>query len=96
MLNPFVNLFAELIHLYMLVLMAWWIMGLLISFKILNAYQPAVRQIMYALNRLCEPALKPIQKFMPDLGGIDISPIILMLLLNFARDALFTYFYTYR
>jgi len=52
-----------------------------------------VKKIMYALDRLVEPALKPIKQVMPDLGGIDISPIILLLLLNFARSALYTYFY---
>lgn len=93
MLNPFVNLLADLIHLYMLCIIVWTVMMTLISFKIINGYQPAVRKIMVALNRLCEPALRPIQKLLPDLGGIDISPIILLLLLNFAREALYTYFY---
>ena len=53
----------------------------------------AVQKIMVALNKLCEPALRPIRKFLPDLGGIDISPIILLLLLNFLRSALYSYFY---
>jgi YggT family protein len=93
MLNPFIDLLAELIHLYMLCVIVWTVMVTLISFKVINAYQPAVQKILHALNRLCEPALKPIQKLLPDLGGLDISPIILLLLLNFARSALYTYFY---
>jgi len=97
MLNPFVDLFATVIQLYTYCVLAWIIMSTLISFKIVNAYQPAVQKISYALNRLCEPALRPIRKFLRkilgDLGGIDISPIILWLLLNFARNALYTYFY---
>ena len=93
MLNPFIDLLAELIHLYMLCVIVWTVMVTLISFKVINAYQPVVQKIMYALNRLCDPALKPIQKFLPDLGGVDISPIVLLLLLNFARSALYTYFY---
>ncbi|MDE3016730.1 MAG: YggT family protein [Pseudomonadota bacterium] len=95
MLNPFIDLLAELIHLYMLCVIAWTVVVTLISFKIINAYQPVVQRVMYALNRLCEPALRPIQKILPDLGGIDISPIILLLLLNFVRSALYTYFYSY-
>jgi YggT family protein len=93
MLNPFIELLAEIIHLYMLCIIAWTVIATLISFKIINSHQPAVRKIMYALDRLCEPALKPIRKYLPDLGGLDISPIILLLLLNFVRSSLYTYFY---
>lgn len=94
MLNPFVILLSQIIHLYNLVLIVWVVMSILISFKIINSYQPVVRRIMQVLDRLCEPALKPIRKLLPDLGGIDISPIILILLLNFLDNALFTYLYT--
>jgi YggT family protein len=93
MLNPFVDLLSSVIYLYTIVLIAWTVLSMLISFQVVNAYQPVVRKLMHALNRLCEPALRPIQKLLPDLGGIDISPIILILLLNFARNALYTYFY---
>ena len=93
MLNPFVDLLASLIHLYKLCIMAWVVGMMLISFKIVNAYQPAVRKIMYALSHLVEPVLQPIRKRLPDLGGVDISPIIVWLLLDFAVEALYRYFY---
>ena len=93
MLNPFIDLFADLIQLYMYCLIAWIVLVTLISFKVINAYQPAVRKIMYALNRLCDPVLSRIRKFMPDLGGIDLAPIILYLLLTFVRSSLYHYFY---
>jgi len=97
MLNPFVNLLAEAIHLYIWCVIAWAVMATLISFKVINGYQPVVQKIMYALNRLVDPALRPIRKFLykivGDLGGVDISPIVLLLLLNFISSALYTYFY---
>jgi YggT family protein len=93
MLNPFIELLGNLIHLYKICVIAWLIVSLLVSFKIVNAYQPIVQKLMYALSRLVEPALKPIRKFLPDLGGIDIAPVILWLLLDFANSALFRYFY---
>ena len=93
MLNPFVNLLGEILYLYSLCLIVWVIMATLVSFKILNKSQPVVWKVMDVLNRLIEPALKPIRKVLPDLGGVDISPILLILLLNFAREALYTYFY---
>ena len=93
MLNPFVTLLASAIHIYLICVIVWAVVSTLISFKIINGHQPLVGRIMVALDRLVTPALRPIQRIMPDLGGIDLSPIILILLLNFATNALYTYFY---
>ncbi len=93
MLNPFVDLVAAVVHIYLLCVIAWAVLGTLISFKIINGYQPFVQRVMYTLDRLVLPAIKPIRKYMPDLGGIDLSPIVLILLLNFTHSALYTYFY---
>lgn len=93
MLNPFVDLLANIIQLYSLCILIWAILGALISFNVVNRYQPFVQKLNYALDRLCEPVMKPVRKFLPDLGGIDIAPIVVLLLLNFARSALYTYFY---
>ena len=93
MLDPFVILLSQVIQLYIWVLIAWTIISVLISFKIINGYQPVVRKIMQVLDRLCEPVLKPIRKRLSDFGGVDISPIIVILLLNFVINALHTYFY---
>ena len=93
MLNPFVDLLADVIYLYMICVIVWTVLYTLIAFKIVNGQQMLVYKVMGALDKLCKPALRPIQKFLPDLGGIDISPIILLLVLNFARRALYTCFY---
>lgn len=93
MLNPFVQLLSNIIYLYMICLIVWTVLATLVSFRIVNGQQPLVFKVMYALDRLCKPVLKPIQKVLPDMGGIDISPIIVLLLLNFLRDALYTYLY---
>lgn len=93
MLNPFIDLIVNIINLYIFVIFAWAILSMLISFKVVNGHQPAVRKIMYALDRLAEPALRPIRKVLPDLGGIDVAPIILLLVLNFIVSALHTYLY---
>jgi YggT family protein len=93
MFNPFVLLLSNVIYLYMICLIVWTVLSTLVSFRIVNGQQPLVFKVMYALDRLCKPILQPIQKFLPDMGGIDISPIIALLLLNFLRDALYTYLY---
>jgi YggT family protein len=95
MLNPFIDLVATLVHLYLVCVIAWAVVSTLISFKIINGYQPLVERIMYALDRLVQPAVRPIRKYMPDLGGLDISPIVLIVLLNFLHSALYTYFYNW-
>lgn len=89
--NPFVELLVTIIHLYNYVLFAWLILSWLISLGIVNRYQPAVQQINLALFRLTDPLLRPIRKHLPDLGGIDISPIILILLLGFIEHTLIYY-----
>jgi YggT family protein len=93
MLAPFVTLLINIVDLYMLCVIVWAILYTLISFKIVNASQTLVRKIMYALDKLCEPVLSRIRKYMPDLGGIDLSPIVLLLALVFLKDVLRTYFY---
>src|SRR5689334_2227351 len=95
MLNPFVDLLSEIIYLYNIVLLAWIVVSWLIALNIINRYQPLVLRLNYVLHRLTEPALRPLRKILPDLGGIDISPIILFLLLRFLNNALYTYFYSY-
>lgn len=70
----------------------WWIIiasaifSWLYAFNVVNPRNQFVSMVGNALYRLTEPALKPIRRFMPDLGGIDISPIILLLILFFLRQ----------
>lgn len=93
MLNPFVTLFNNILQLYMVCVIAWTVVSTLVSFKILNEYQPIVRKLMFALDRLCEPVLAQIRKYIPNLGGLDVSPIILILLINFLQNVLRQYLY---
>jgi YggT family protein len=88
MLYPFIQLITTVIDLYIFAIILWSILSLLIYFKIVNGYQPFVRQVMITLNRLILPVLNPIHKIIPDLGGIDISPLLIILLLNFVKSAL--------
>lgn len=52
------------------------ILSWLINFQVLNLRQPIVASIWDGLNRLLEPAYSRIRRFMPDLGGIDLTPLI--------------------
>lgn len=83
MVNPIVYLVSQIISLINLALIVYIILGLLINFNVVNRWHPIVGKIYEALNKLFEPMLAPIRKNLPDLGGIDISPIVLIILLNF-------------
>ena len=61
------------------------IVSLLIAFNVLDTRNRAVWAIADFFHRLTEPALRPIRRFLPTLGGIDISPVVLILLLQAAR-----------
>ncbi len=77
----------------------WWIIiasaifSWLYAFHVVTPRHQFVGTIGNALNRLTEPALRPIRRVMPDLGGIDISPIILLLILFFLRQFILTTIY---
>lgn len=86
-------LIDTVITIYIWVLIASAVMSWLIAFNIVNSYNKIVASIGELLYRLTEPALRPIRKVIPNLGGIDISPVILILLLVFFRNLLFEYFY---
>jgi YggT family protein len=97
MFNPFIDLISNVIFLINLALLVWVVIGLLIHFDIVNRYSPVVNRVYSTLGRLIEPMLRRIRrvtaKFIPDLGGIDLSPIILLLLLHFINNAMYSWFY---
>lgn len=97
MLNPFIDLIGSVIHLYTLVIIVWVVLSLLIQFDVVNRYNRLISQVFSVLGQLVEPALKPIRRFMrrilPQLFAIDLSPIILLLLLSFINNAMYTWFY---
>jgi YggT family protein len=74
----------------------WWmiiasaIFSWLYAFNVINSRNQFVGAIGNFLFRVTEPALRPIRRIMPDLGGIDISPIILLLILFFVRQFILT------
>lgn len=73
------------ITIYIWILIAQVVLSWLVAFNIVNTRQPFVRQLGNALWRLTEPVLGPIRRILPNLGGLDISPIIVILILEFLR-----------
>ena len=86
--GPALVLIYHLIELYTWVLIIGVIMSWLIAFNVINLSNQFVRMVYDVVTRLTEPLLGPIRRFLPDLGGVDISPVILILLLYFAKDVI--------
>lgn len=81
-------LIDQIINIYIWTLLAYVISSWLIAFKIINPWQPAVRMIINVLARLHEPLLRQVRRYLPDIGGIDLSPIVLFLAAQFIRNLL--------
>src|SRR5712671_3569558 len=79
------NLISTLITIYIWLLIAQAVLSWLLAFGIVNRYNRVVAMVGDVLWRITEPALRPIRSVLPDLGGIDISPVILILLLVFLQ-----------
>ena len=62
------------------IIFAHIIMSWLINFQVLNLRQPIVAQIWYGLNRLLEPVYGRLRRVLPDLGGIDLAPLVALLI----------------
>ncbi|WP_366555356.1 YggT family protein [Aquibaculum sediminis] len=81
-------LIDTVINIYIWLLIIWAVLSWLVAFNVVNTSNRLVYLVGDFLNRITEPALRPIRRIMPNLGGIDISPMILILLLIFLRNLL--------
>jgi YggT family protein len=80
---PLIQFTIYLIQLYIWIVIASAILSWLIAFNVVNTNNRFVLSVADVLYRLTEPALRPIRSILPNLGGIDISPVILILILMF-------------
>ncbi len=83
------------LHIYTYIIIATAIMSWLLAFDVINFRNSLVRSVWNFLNAVTEPLLRPIRGLLPNLGGIDVSPIILLLLLFLIEDVIGRYIYPY-
>jgi len=79
--KPIIIILIYIIDLYRYLLIAAVILSWLVAFNVINTRNQFVAAVSEFLYKITEPALRPIRRILPDLGGLDISPIILFLLL---------------
>lgn len=83
LLVPFLQLVAVCLRFYKILIFAYIIVGLLLSFNVVNRNNLVVFNINNVLMRLIEPTLSPIRRVVPIIGMFDFSPIILLFLIQF-------------
>ena len=86
-------LIDTVITLYVWLLIASAVLSWLIAFNVVNLRNPIVMQLADFLDRVTEPVLRPIRNMLPNLGGIDVSPIIVLLLIFFIQRVIALYLY---
>ncbi|MDX1486312.1 MAG: YggT family protein [Alphaproteobacteria bacterium] len=89
--QSFLLLVDIVLELYIWLLIIWVVISWLVAFEVINTRNRFVYLVSDFLFRITEPALRPIRRVVPNLGGIDISPIILLLGIWFVRNLMREY-----
>jgi YggT family protein len=88
LLVPIVNVIDVLLGLYWWVVIISVVMSWLVQFNVINTQNRFVYMLGSAVNQMTEPLLKIIRRYIPSFGGIDFSPILLILAIYLVRDYL--------
>jgi YggT family protein len=90
---PILDVIMLALRIYTWLILASVIISWLVAFGVINMRNDFVRTIYDFLHRVTEPALSRIRRYMPDLGGIDLSPIVLLLIIFFIQQVIIRYLY---
>jgi YggT family protein len=88
MVNPLIALILLLLDLYWWVVVIAVIVSWLIAFNVINTYNNFVRTLLRALEALTEPVFRRIRKVVPPMGGLDLSPLVVLVVIWFIRYSL--------
>ncbi len=87
------DLILLILKLYTYVIIIVAIMSWLVAFNVINLYNSFVRSVWNGLNAMTEPVLRPIRNVLPNMNGLDLSPIVLLLLIFLIQDIIIKYVY---
>jgi len=88
MLLALLNVADLLLWALSIVIIAQAILSWLVAFNVINTHNEFVRQFLYALDRLTAPLYRPVRRILPDFGGLDFSPIVILLLIWVLQELL--------
>jgi YggT family protein len=78
---PVIRVVIAILDLYWYLVIIQAVISWLIAFNVINTYSRPVAMVLDFLYRITEPLLRPIRQFMPSFGGLDVSPVILLLII---------------
>ncbi len=91
--RAFLDIILLVLQIYVWLLIAAAVLSWLIAFNVVNTRNQVVATVAEFLFRITEPVLRPVRSLLPNLGGIDISPIILILIIFFLENVIVRYIY---
>ncbi len=77
--NTIIEILMYLLQIFRFIVFVHLILSILISFNVINTYNDFVRTVWTGLDRLMTPIYRPIRRVMPDTGGLDLSPMVLLI-----------------
>jgi YggT family protein len=80
--NMVLGIISYLLSILSTIIIVQFVMSILISFNVINTYNDFVAGLWRALTVLTDPIYKPVRRMLPDLGGIDFSPAVVLILIN--------------
>ena len=85
---------SSILNLMILAIIVSAVLSWLVAFNVINIHHPVARQFVYLLDAVTRPVLWPFQRIIPPLGGIDVSPILAIIVLQAARSYLLPWIFT--
>lgn len=92
MLHPILKLLDMVLEIYSTFVFIYIVIQLLVHFQVVNAYQPLVAKVMRILADIIEPVLRYIRRYIKPLNNVDLSPLVLILAINFLQYTIYYYF----
>ena len=83
--NMVIGIVSYLLSILTMIIVVQFVMSILIAFNVINTYNEFVRAIWTALEKMTGPIYRPIRKILPDLGPIDFSPAVILILINIVQ-----------
>lgn len=87
------NLLNLILTIYVWIIIAQVIISWLIAFEVINTRNPQARNLVNLLNRATDPVFKPLRKYIPPIGGIDLTPIVVIIGIYILQSIIFNIFY---
>ena len=89
----FLQIFGILLNILWWIIIVQAVMSWLIAFNVINTHNDFVGQLWYVLDRITEPLYLPFRRIMPDFGGLDLTPMVVLILLIILQGPVMSYLY---